>query len=362
MTAPSASPSGIGRVVVAAIAILAVIAVAWMLVQLTSFLLLLFASVVLATIFDAMTSGLCRLTGWTNRGLALTISILVLLLAVAGMVALFGSQFAGEVDTIRESIPPALAQVEALLQQIGVGQSLGEMLEQGTQDVSGIASRLGSYAAAVTSGVTDFVLVFVGAVFIAANPQVYRRGLLLLMPQRAETSAAAFIDDCAQGLRGWMLGQAVSSVLVGALTWAGLTLLGVPAAGGLAVIAGLLDVIPMVGPVIAGVPAVLLAFTVSPITALWTVGLYLLIQQLQGNILQPMIQKQAVDVPPAVLLFAVFGAGLLFGALGVLLAAPLTIVIYLFVQRIYVHDILGKPIRIAGRDGGADRPDGAGEG
>ncbi len=360
MTAPPPAPSTTGRVVTAAIAILAVIAVAFVLVRLMSFLLLLFASVVLATIFSAMTSGLCRITGLRSRGLALTISILVLLLALAGMFALFGSQFVGEVDTIRESIPPALAQVEALLQRIGVGQSLGEMLEQGTQDVSGIAASLGSYAAAVTSGVTDFVLVFIGAIFIAANPQVYRRGLLLLMPQRAEQSAAEFLDDCEQGLRGWMLGQAVSSVLVGVLSWAGLTLLGVPAAGGLAVIAGLLDVIPMVGPVIAGVPAVLLAFTVSPVTALWTVGLYLLIQQLQGNVLQPMIQKRAVDVPPAVLLFAVFGAGLLFGALGVLLAAPLTIVIYLFVQRIYVRDILGKPIRIAGQDGGTGGPAGGG--
>jgi predicted PurR-regulated permease PerM len=145
-----------------------------------------------------------------------------------------------------------------------------------------------------------------------------------------------------------MVGQAVSSLVVGALTWIGLSLLGVPASGGLAIIAGLLDVIPMVGPIIAGVPAVLLALTESPITALWTIGLYLLIQQLQGNFLQPMIQKHAVDVPPAVLLFAVFAAGMLFGVMGVLLAAPLTVVTFVLVQRIYVRELLGKPITIAG--------------
>jgi predicted PurR-regulated permease PerM len=71
---------------------------------------------------------------------------------------------------------------------------------------------------------------------------------------------------------------------------------------------------------------------------------------LQGNFLQPMIQKHAVDVPPAVLLFAVFASGLLFGFLGVLLAAPLTIVIYVFIQRVYVRALLGKPIRIAGEE------------
>jgi predicted PurR-regulated permease PerM len=168
------------------------------------------------------------------------------------------------------------------------------------------------------------------------------------MPHRAEDSVAAALDDASRGLSGWMVGQAVSSLVVAALTWGGLTLLGVPASGGLGLIAGLLDVIPMIGPIIAGVPAVLLAFTVSPATALWTIGL--LVQQLQGNFLQPMIQKQAVDVPPAVLLFAVVAAGLLFGFLGVLLAAPLTVVVYVLVQRIYVRTLLGKEIKVAGQD------------
>jgi predicted PurR-regulated permease PerM len=185
---------------------------------------------------------------------------------------------------------------------------------------------------------------------MASDPAVYRRGLVLLMPSRAEETTVAALDDASRGLRGWMVGQAISSRVVAALTWAGLALLGVPASGGLGLIAGLLDVIPMLGPIIAGVPAVLLAFTVSPITALWTLLLFLLVQQLQGNFLQPMIQKQAVDVPPAVLLFAVVAAGMLFGSLGVLLAAPLTVVVYVIVQRVYVRTLLGKPIKIAGRD------------
>ena len=120
------------------------------------------------------------------------------------------------------------------------------------------------------------------------------RGLfqvMLMLPAKAEPVAAKALDDAGDGLRGWMIGQAISSLVVGALTWGGLSLLGVPASGGLAIIAGLLDIIPMVGPVISGIPAVLLAFTVSPSTALWTLVLFLGIQQLQGNVLQPMIQK-----------------------------------------------------------------------
>jgi predicted PurR-regulated permease PerM len=345
-----------GGVVVATVAILCVAGVAWLLLELAGFLLLVFAAVVLATIFDALARGLCRLTGLRHRSLALTLSVTGVLAVFIGAFTLFGAQFGNEFTTIRQSIPPALDSIEALLGRFGAGGSLAELFERGAQDISGLAARIGGYAMAVTSGVTDFVLVFVGAIFIAANPGVYRRGLLLLLPRRAERPAGEFLREAAQGLRGWMMGQALSSLLVGALTWVGLSLLGVPAPGGLAVIAGLLDVIPMVGPVIAGVPAVLLAFSVSPTTALWTAGLYLAIQQLQGNVLQPLIQKHAVHVPPAVLLFAVFGAGILFGAIGVLLAAPLTVVTFVFVRRIYVRELLGKRLEDEGEDeGGIER-------
>src|SRR3546814_11801491 len=87
-----------------------------------------------------------------------------------------------------------------------------------------------------------------------------------MLPVRAETTAALALDDTARGLKGWMVGQAVSSLVVAALTWAGFALLGVPAAGGRGLIAGLLDVIPMIGPIIAGIPAVLPPFTVPTMT------------------------------------------------------------------------------------------------
>jgi predicted PurR-regulated permease PerM len=343
------STPDLGRVAAIALTVIAIIGVAWLLVTLTGFLLLVFAALVLAAIFDAMTLRVTRITR-LGRGPSLALSVILLLAIFIGVFWLFGTQLAREFDTIRESIPPAVEQLEGFLQSVGLGQPARDLLQQGTGDISRLAAQAGGYVLTAGNGVANFVLVFVGAIFIASDPAVYRRGILLLMPHRAEDTAAAALDDAARGLRGWMVGQALSSVVVAALTGAGLALLGVPAAGGLGLIAGLLDVIPMIGPIIAGVPAVLLAFTVSPVTALWTIALFLVIQQLQGNFLQPMIQKQAVDVPPAVLLFAVVAAGLLFGFLGVLLSAPLTVVVYVLVQRIYVRTLLGKKIKIAGQD------------
>lgn len=349
ITGTPASPYGLGRIASATLIVVAIVGLAWIAVELTRFFMLVFAAVVIGAVFDAIAGWLCR-KARMKRSVALALSVTGMVALFAGAFVLFGSQLAREFDTIRETVPRALQVVEGFLDRYGLGERVRELAEVGGKDISQLASRAGGYALAAGSGLADFILVLVAAIFLAGDPATYRRGLLLLIPASAEKITSSALDDASRGLRGWMVGQAVSSLVVAALTWAGLALLGVPAAGGLGLIAGLLDIIPMIGPVIAGVPAVLLAFTVSPMTALWTLLLFLAVQQLQGNFLQPMIQKHAVDVPPAVLLFAVFAAGLLFGFLGVLLAAPLTVVVFVFVQRVYVQSILGKPIHASGDD------------
>lgn len=337
-----------GRIAATFTLLLALVGAALLLLELTRLFLLVFAAVVFAVVFDAIAGGLRRYLP-IGRGLSLTLAVLLLLGGFAAGFALFGAQLAGQFDTIAESLPGAVNSVQSQLESWGLGDRVRDAIQQGTSNVSTLVSRVGNYAMVATSGLADFVVVLVGAIFLANNPGVYRRGLLLMLPKPAEKTADLALDDANRGLRGWMLGQLFSSVFVALVTGFGLELLGVPASGGLGLLAGLLDVIPMIGPVIAGIPAVLLAFTASPATALWTVVLFLIIQQIQGNFLQPMIQKQAVDVPPAVLLFAVVGAGTVFGLLGVLLAAPITVVIYVLIQRVYVRTLLGRDVNVAGR-------------
>ncbi|WP_141696216.1 AI-2E family transporter, partial [Xanthomonas translucens] len=115
---------------------------------------------------------------------------------------------------------------------------------------------------------------------------------------------------------------------------------GVPVALGIGLLTALLDFIPIVGPIVAAVPAVLLGFTVSPQVALGALLVFVVLQQLEGHVLQPLIQARAVDLPPALLLFSLFGIGVLFGPMGVVLAAPLTVVLYVLVKHLYVHHAL----------------------
>ena len=326
--------------------VFALIAAAWVLFQMANLFLLIFAAVVFATILSAVRALVTRISG-LGGGWAMLVSVLAVFGLLAAIFSLFGTQISREFETIRVRLPEALGAAQQQLDQWGIGTQVRGLVEQGAGDVSGLLSRAGGYALTAGSGLADFVLILVGGIFLAVQPGLYRRGLLALVPKKGEALAAKALDDSGRALSLWLKGQIVSMVAVAVLTGVGLWLLGVPAAFGLALIAGLLDFIPFVGPIIAAVPAVILAFVQGPATALWTIGLFLLVQQIQGNFLQPMVQKHAVDVPPAVLLFAVAAAGVLFGFLGVILAAPLTVVVYVLVQRLYVQAALGKDIKVA---------------
>ncbi|KQM26699.1 MULTISPECIES: AI-2E family transporter [unclassified Sphingomonas] len=340
------STPGYGRVAAMTVMVLAIAGTAFLLVSMMRLVLLVFAATTIAVLFSAVAN---RIQRWTRlpRGLALALSVILLLGIVIGIFFGFGAQLVNQFDLIRQQIPSALQAIQQQLDGWGLGEPARELLSQGSSDLSTIMSRAGSYVLSIGSGLSDAVLVLVGAIFLAADPELYRRGLVKLVPPSAEPVARQAVDDAAGGLRGWMKGEAIAIVVVAVLTATGLWLLGVPAAIGLGLIAGLMDVVPYVGPIIAGLPAVMLAFTQSPSTALWTIVLFLIVQQIQGNILMPIVQKHAVDVPPAVLLFSVIGMGLLFGFIGVLLAAPLTIVVFVLVQRIYVQHLLGRDITVA---------------
>lgn len=148
----------------------------------------------------------------------------------------------------------------------------------------------------------------------------------------------------------WLKAQLISMTVVGLLVGLGLWLIGVPSALTLGLIAGSVEFVPLVGPIIAALPAVLLALAVGPETVLWIVGLYLLVQRVEGILLQPLLKQYTVDLPAVILLFALLDFGALFGALGIILAAPLAVVVYVLVKRLYVKEALDTPTSIPGED------------
>ena len=159
------------------------------------------------------------------------------------------------------------------------------------------------------------------------------------------------MKESERALRLWLRGQLIAMLVVGLLTGLGLWALGMPSALTLGLLAGLLEFIPFAGPILAAIPAVLLALAVSPDLAFWVVVVYFAVQQFEGYVLTPLVQQYAVDLPGVVLLFSLLAFGILFGTLGVILAAPLAVVSYVLVKRLYVIEALHTPTPIPGDTG-----------
>jgi predicted PurR-regulated permease PerM len=211
-----------------------------------------------------------------------------------------------------------------------------------------VASRLFGFVPAVFGVLTNILFVVIFGIFLAANPKLYQRGLLQLFPQSKRERVQEVLNALGHTLRGWLLAQLVSMVVIGVLVALGLWWLGMPFVLSLAFIAFLLEFIPTVGSFLSAAPAVLIAFTQSPTMALWVLLFYLVVQTVEGNLLMPLIQQRVVHLPPALTLLTILIMGTLFGFLGLLVATPLLAVILVLVKMLYLEDTLGQKIQLAG--------------
>ncbi len=154
--------------------------------------------------------------------------------------------------------------------------------------------------------------------------------------------AAEIVDGLGEALQLWLLGQLFQMALIGALVTVSVWLIGVPSPLALGLIAGVGEFIPYLGPILAAIPAILVALTKGPETVLWTLVAYLIIHQIEGHVVTPLVQNRMVFVPPAVMLIGIAALSYLFGAVSIIFAAPITVVIFAAVNLPYVRDTLGE--------------------
>lgn len=311
-------------------------------------LLLAFAAVVFAVVARAMADGLRDRLGVPDRA-ALPLAGVLLAAIMLVTLWLLQKHVASQFMQLSERVPAALP---ALGEALGMPGLADGVIEAARQAVSaeGMFGRLATLGATVLGIFADAALIAFGAAYLAADPHLYTVGLIKLFPPRMHGTVRDTLTTLGNALRLWLLAQSASMLITGALTGGALWLIGVPSPLALGVIAGVAEFVPLVGPFIGAVPALLLAFSVSPQTALWTAGAVLVIQQVESNLVQPLVTRAAVSVPPAVLLFAVVAFGVLFGIPGVLLAAPLTVTAFVIVKRLYVREALGEPTAVPGEN------------
>lgn len=325
------------RVFRATVVVLATLASAYVLWLLVDLLLLLFACALVSLILLTITNSLRSRTR-LPFGISLTISIVGLLAVIGGAFWFFGATMQSEFAELATRLPAAWTNLQARLQMTSVGAAVLERAQGLAPSGQVIVDAITTALAAVGGALSFLAIVVVGGLYLAAQPTLYATGLLRMIPSSARAKSAETLDAITISLKNWLKGQALGMVFVGIATGIGLWLIGVPAAWAIGLVAGLAEFVPYLGILVAVIPAVVLGFGQGTDTGLWTIGVLIAVQQLQGNLVMPLVQNRMVDLPPAVTIFGIIAAGILFGVPGILLATPLTIVVLVLIRRLYLHE------------------------
>lgn len=335
------------RILALAVTLGGLILLVSLLIAVHDVLLLAMLAVLFAVMLDSGV-GILRMHLPIPRWSALLLLWLVLAAVAVGGSLLLAPQVMTDMEALRERIPQAFAQLDNTFKRIDWGHQILDQLsalqESGTLQQT--AQRFLGFFSSLLGTVIGTLVVIVLGLFMAGEPQVYARGTLRLLPPGSRPRAADVCEAVGRALRWWLLGRLASMLVVFGLTWIGLLILGLPLAFLLALIAGLLSFVPTFGPIVSAVPAILVGLSAGPQQALWVALLYLGIQLVESYGVTPFIERRAVRLPPAVLVIFQLTMGVLAGALGVLLATPVLVVLMVLTSMLYLEDRLGEPVEL----------------
>jgi len=303
-----------------------------------------------------------------RRGLTTAGVMLLIVGLVGGTLFLAGPLLKQQFADVRSKIPDALKRIES-----AIGGAIPSMssapdqakpwpgaadADKGTaekQDETGkpaesspIQEQLGGafswlfpFFSKSIAAIGGIVLVIVLTIYLATDPGTYLAGFLHLVPKPKRAITRQVAGELADELNQWLITRFIAMVLIGAITTGALMLIGVKGAIALGIFAGLMEFIPFFGPIISAIPAIAIAFAESPTQAMWTVIAFLIIQQIEGNVISPLLLKKKLHLPPALTVGAVAILAAGFGALGLLIAEPLLVTILLLTKRLWVERTIG---------------------
>ncbi len=323
----------------------------------------LFAGIILAMAICTLV-GQIRSKFKLNRAISFTIALLFLSLIICLTLAIVLPPFSGEFQLIIKQIPEAIRELwKIILESINVvttfvyGQnesnsfdqdlilksswlnpltdsgSLATGVSQGIQKILGIAGDLGS-------GLIQVLFVLAVGLMIAIQPNAYKEISIQLVPSFYRRRARFILEQCGESISNWMVGVLISSICVALLAGIGLSILGVKLVMANALLAGILNIIPNVGPIISTIFPVSVALLDAPWKAVGVMGLYILIQNLESYLITPSIMHHQAKLLPGLTLTAQFLFTIIFGPLGLFLALPLAIVLQVIIREVVIHDLL----------------------
>jgi predicted PurR-regulated permease PerM len=318
-------------------------------------LFLIFAGMLLGVALNAMTELVGRVLRLAHA-LRLTVVCLVLASLLSGVIFLGGTTIAQQAAVLSNTIKSQLVSVKAFLEKNGIdtsyfdlgnpnasadssvpatpGAATHNLPSAGTIASSGgaiVSQTLKLVLGAVSAVGNFFIVLFLGLTF-AAQPSVYRKGLLFIVPARFRARATVIVDRIGETLERWLIAQIVTMAVVFLVTWIGLAMIGVQSSFILGIQSGLLTFIPTVGPLLAGLIVVLASLASGWVAAASAFVLFLGIHALESYILTPILQRQALDIPPATLFAFQILLGVVFGIWGLALALPVMAIVKVMID------------------------------
>jgi predicted PurR-regulated permease PerM len=318
------------------------------------------------------------------RGLGAVLLVVLGVGAVTGLGFLTAPQISTQMREVQDRLPQAMERVRGWIEQrvggvadalregaaasgqspdAGASGATGEQAGRGEEAKGapnvgqGIAQQLGKAAGPFFSFFSSTLSVLAGlivtvfvSIFVATEPDLYHKGLMHLFPHRARAKAGEVLSATATTLRRWLVMQLIAMLGIGAVTTLALVLLDVRGAIALGVLAGFLEFIPYIGPILSAVPAIAMALLDGPEKALYVGLAYIAIQQLEGVVLQPLLMKAGLELPPVITILGQALFSIVFGFLGLLLAVPLLASVMVPVKMLYVRDVVGDEVSIPGQD------------
>ncbi len=332
-------------------------------------LLLIVSAIILAIALD----GLARAIHWVvplSRHLSIALASIAVVAALGGVITFGTMNIAARAPQLEKQIAQSVNQITTRLEQnnlapdwithsnpnnsSGSGSSGNANDGQSRQKTSSIGKRLsGEFSNAVTvtiSTLADAFLIAIIGFYLAFTPSAYQQALVRLVPKNRRQRIDDLLCEVGIVLRRWLVGRGLSMTAVGVGSVLGLSLLNVPFALLLGLIAGLLTFIPYLGAILSAVPAILVAALQGIDIAFYTAGIYLGLHILEGYILAPLIQRRAVSLAPGFLLIAQTLGFAIAGTFGMMVAAPIALSIQVFVQALYIEDVLGDQPHMPGVD------------
>ncbi|GAA4410940.1 AI-2E family transporter [Nibrella viscosa] len=304
-----------------------------------SILFLSFGAILFALMLRAIADLLCRVLPGFPEKAAVGIALFLLVALFGIFIYKTAPSISAEAEKLAEEVPASLQDIEQRLERSGVGRYILKEFRENTPTPD-LATGFG-HITGLFGAVTNALVLLFGGLFLALSPTLYTKGVAKLFPLSRRPRVYEVLGCMGKQLRGWLLGQFISMLVVGVLVWAGLAFLDMPLALVLGVIAFLTDFIPFVGPIIGAIPGILLAFSQGPQMALYVTLVYVAVQQIESYLVVPLVQQQTVSLPPALIMIVALLGGALFGLPGIIIATPALVAIITFIEEVYVKDFLG---------------------